>query len=512
MSAAPVRILVVDDEYGIRESCRKVLTYEGYDVVTARDGAEGLEMFKANGDFAAALVDLKMPRMGGIELVEQLRALDEYVVLLIITAYASIETAVEATKRGAFGYVTKPFTPAELLIPVRRGLEMRKLALDAKRLRQERQARLLEAARERSQSSTIIHCLSDALLVVNLEQEVVLLNEATRAVLAGLSGKRPPFALDELDCEPLRHLLAETIKGPAGPRIVSKEIALDRRTYMVNASPVTQPDGGVIGGVALLRDISELKSIETAKSMFVSMVAHELKNPLSAIEGYLKLIVDGDAGERLEQFRDSLERVLLRARTLRELVSDLMTLQGIETGRIEISRVLMDLTAVLTECVRVGREKASLKHIEIRFDPPDIGKETVLADRNAMFSVFSNLIDNAVKYTPDSGQVTVGLEARGDQTAVIVEDTGIGIATEHQQAVFDEFFRVRNRHTAAIPGTGLGLCVVKHFVELHHGRILLQSTPGKGSRFTVLLPTATASLAALPAGTKVGEPHPLTGN
>lgn len=493
MGNDPLKILVVDDEYGIRESCRKVLTFEGYAVVTANDGIEGLAAFKTDGGFAAALIDLKMPRMDGLELVEHLRAIDEHAVLLIITAYASIETAVEATKRGAFGYVTKPFTPAELLIPVRQGLKMRRLALDAKRLRAERQARLLEAVRERSQSSTIIQCLSDALLVVNLERQVVLFNETAAALVTGLAGKRPPFGLEEAGCEPLRQLLLETLGGPAGPRIVSREIALNGQSFMVNASPVIEPEGAIIGAVALLRDISELKSLEMAKSMFVSMVAHELKNPLAAIEGYLKLIVDGDAGDRLEQFRDCLERVLLRTEALRELVSDLMTLQGIQTGRIELSRAPMALAAVLNDCVTAAMDKAALKDIAIHFDGDETTQPThVLADRNAIASVFANLIDNAIKYTPAGGTVRVTIDQGPDQVAISVADTGIGIAPEHEQAVFEEFFRVRDRHTAAIPGTGLGLCVVKHFVELHHGRIFLRSVPGQGSRFDVILPASKA--------------------
>jgi len=500
MGAGLAKILVVDDEYGIRESCRKVLTSEGFQVVTANDGIEGLERFSADGDFAAALIDLKMPRMGGLELVEQLRQRDADLVSLVITAYASIETAVEATKRGAFGYVTKPFTPAELLIPVRQGLEMRRLALDAKRLRAERHARLLEAARERSQSSTIIQCLSDALLVVNLDEQVVLVNEAAQSVLAGLAGKKPPFPLADPACEPLRGLLLQTIKGPAGPRILSRQIDLNGKKYMVSASAVIQPDGANAGGVALLRDITELKRIETAKSMFVSMVAHELKNPLSAIEGYLKLIVDGDAGQQLDQFQDCLQRVLLRARALRELVSDLMTLQGIETGRIQIVRVPLDLGAVLFECVAAAREKAGAKGIDLGFDlPRGQSPIAVLADRNAMVSVFANLIDNAVKYTPEGGKVKVWLDREPDRVAVIVEDNGIGIAAQHHQEVFEEFFRVRDRHTAAIAGTGLGLSVVRHFVDLHHGRILVQSSPGQGARFTVLLPAGGAPPAAEPA-------------
>ncbi len=118
-------ILVIDDELGMREGCRKILTAEGYEVETAEDGVAGIELFEKRGDVAVVLVDLKMPRMGGLEVVEKIHAKDEDAVLLVITAYATIDTAVEATKRGAYGYLPKPFTPDELLLVVRNGMERR---------------------------------------------------------------------------------------------------------------------------------------------------------------------------------------------------------------------------------------------------------------------------------------------------------------------------------------------------------------------------------------------------
>lgn len=201
MEQQKTKILVVDDEYGMREGCRKVLNHEGYEVVTAPDGLSGLEEFKKHGDFSAALIDLKMPGMGGIELIQEIRSIDQDVVLLVITANVSIESAVETTKRGAFGYISKPFTPAELLLPIQQGLEMRRLELDARRLRKEREERLLEVAHERSKSSTIIDCLSDAVLVINLDHQVVLMNEKASTVNSLWLSKEVPFPSDSLGSE-----------------------------------------------------------------------------------------------------------------------------------------------------------------------------------------------------------------------------------------------------------------------------------------------------------------------
>jgi signal transduction histidine kinase len=483
------KILVVDDEYGIREGCRKVLSLEGYEVVTAEDGFSGLAAFEAQKDFAAALIDLKMPRMDGIELIERIRAQDEDIVLMVITANATIESAVEATKRGAFGYVPKPFTPDELLLHIRQGLEMRAVALEAKRLRLEREARLLEVARERSKSNTIIQCISDAMLVTNLEGQVVLINAAGKAVFAKRPLKKEPFPLHTLGCAPLQRLMETLISLPGEPSITSQEIQIEENTYMFNAGPVIEPNGPVVGAVAVLRDISELKSLETAKSMFVSMVAHEIKNPVAAVEGYLDLILGARDDAALGSVKDKLSRAKLRTTTLRSLIDELFTLQSLETGRFTLTRKPLDLAGVVADAVESCAEKAAGLNIRLSLaGPVTPGACGVLGDAGALRSVFVNLIENAVKYTPAEGRVRVVVACDEDEVSVVVEDTGIGITAEEIPLIFNEFYRIRNRQTAVIPGTGLGLSLVKKFVDMHHGFIKVDSAHGKGSAFMVVLP------------------------
>jgi DNA-binding NtrC family response regulator len=167
MNEEPVRILVVDDEKGVREGCRKILSVEGYQVTIAEDGQAGWEAFQAaGGGFAVLLVDLMMPRMTGLELMKLVREADTDVLPIIITAHATIDTAVEGTKQGAYSYIPKPFTPDELLLAIKNGLERRALTIEARRLREERESRLLEVAAERSKSNTIIKCITDGILVI----------------------------------------------------------------------------------------------------------------------------------------------------------------------------------------------------------------------------------------------------------------------------------------------------------------------------------------------------------
>jgi len=485
------RILVVDDEAGMREGCRRILLTEGYEVETAEDGLDALELFaKGNGRFSVALVDLKMPRMGGLELIEKLHERDEDIVLLVITAYATINTAVEATKRGAYGYIPKPFTPDELLLPVKNGLDRRALSIEAKRLRQERERRLLEVAIERSKCNTIINCMTDGVLVVNRDRQIVLRNAAAARIIPGDSVLQLPADLDSLESDQLLSLIADTLSSSGEPVICSKEICLEDSTYMVNASPVLEPNGETLGAVAVLRDITAIKKLETAKSLFVSMVAHEIKSPLAAIEGYLNVILSGAAGDDPARDRRMMERSLLRARALRTMVSELMDLTAMETGNFTIKRSLIDIAEVVRETVESCRSDAAEKDIELTMQyQPEMGASRVLADRDAICGVFRNLIDNSIKYTPAEGHVKVGVEQNGIHVKVTVSDDGIGMDPEDKARVFEEFFRARNESTAEIPGTGLGLSVVKRLVDMHHGKVSVRSTLGEGSTFTVSLPT-----------------------
>ena len=285
MSEETVRLLVVDDERGIREGVRMILEAEGFEIVTAEDGQAGLEAFESHGPFTVALIDLMMPRMPGLELLGKLHQRDPDLVVIIITAHATIDSAVEGTKRGAYSYIPKPFTPDELLLAIRNGLERRTLALEARRLRDERESRLLELASERSKSTTILKCMTDGVLVINLERLVVLRNDAAARIVPGCAARPVPFALAELACDEVRESIQEVLDG-GGPQILMREVPLGERTYMLNVSPVLDSEERTYGAVAVFRDITALKALETAKSLFVSMVAHELKNPLAATEGW----------------------------------------------------------------------------------------------------------------------------------------------------------------------------------------------------------------------------------
>lgn len=488
MSATAQKILVVDDELGMREGCRKILVSEGYRVETAGDGQAGLDLFRKHKDFDAALIDLKMPRMGGLELIEAIRREDQDIVLLVITAYASIQTAVEAVKKGAYGYIPKPFTPDELLLPVHNGLEKRALSLEAARLRQERERRLLEVAYERSKGRTIINCMTDAVLVINQQRQVVLQNAALSRALPDAVTRELPVPMDRLDCPALEELLEESLGSEPGPVICTREIRIGESTFMVNASPVFEPGQETFGAVAVLRDITDLKKLSEAKSMFVSMVSHEIKAPLAAIEGYLKIIEGGLASGGPGESSRMVARCLVRAEELRKMVSELMNIVAMEKGQFTIKRVPVEIEGIVAEVVESFSEKAAAQGVKVSLELPEAKvRKRVLVDGGSMHSVFSNLLDNAIKYTPEGGNVEVRVEYDAFRVKVSVRDDGIGMSAEEKARIFDEFYRARNEQTSEIIGTGLGLCVVKRLVELHQGGVTVSTSPGRGSEFCILL-------------------------
>ncbi len=491
MTYSPPRILVVDDELGMREGCRRILTEEGFEVETAEDGITGLDLFRDHGGFAVALVDLNMPRMSGLDLIQHMRELDDDIVIFVITAYAAIETAVEATRRGAYGYIPKPFTPDELLLPVRNGLERRTLSIETKRLREERERRLLEVAYERSQSSTIIGCMTDGVLVINRDRQIVLRNAAMIRILPVCVSLTLSSPLEALAWDALRDIIDETLCNGSTPGIASRELVLDKQTYLANISPIFDPSGEVLGAVAVLRDITELKKLETAKSMFVSMVAHELKSPLAAIESQLGILLHGAVEDDPAKSKQLAERSLVRARGLRTMVNDLLNLTAMETGNFTLRRQPLDIREPLHAAVDAAHDRALEKKVNISLDvTPELDGVLVLADKDSMFMVFSNLIDNAVKYTQGPGHVIVTAAKQDSAVRVIVRDTGIGLSPDERDNIFDEFFRAKNEYTVHVPGTGLGLSLVKRLVEMHHGHIDVESERGKGSAFTVSLPIA----------------------
>lgn len=489
MLGAEAHILVVDDEMGIREGCNRALSAEGYRVDCAEDGNLGFKKVKEN-HYDLILVDLMMPGIGGLDLIQNIHEIDPEIIMVVITGYASIDTAVEATKRGAYDYLPKPFSSEALTALVKRGLEKRMLRLEAKRLHAERDQKLLELANEKSRLQTIIGCMADGVLVTNMDGRLVLWNASSVKMLKLPSQEVPGKALkfyikNEVIINSIREILSSKEEGVS---MISREIEVDKgTTLMAIIAPVKDEEGRVLGTVTVLRDITKLKEIDKIKSQFVSMVAHELRAPVAAIEGWLEIVLSGELGEDEDQRKKWLSRAKDRAHSLLIMVNDLLEINRMESGRIAQKMETVKLSEIIKKIVDFVKPEADKQKITITLKLPE-KMPPVQADVKDMERLFTNLITNAIKYNFRNGSVTIEGEVERNLICIHVKDSGFGISPENLNKIFDDFYRVEDNTTKKITGTGLGLTISKKIVDSHFGRIEVKSQLNEGSTFSVCLP------------------------
>jgi PAS domain S-box-containing protein len=482
-------VLVVDDELGIRKGCQRVLSADNHNVLVAETAEEGLLILSQHPDIDLVLVDLKLPGMSGLDFLSEVAARYPETVCVVITAYATLESAVEATKRGAYEFLTKPFTPDELIRVTNKGLERAHLLRERNRLQAERELRLLELATEKSRLRTIINCMADGILVCNAAGDLVLHNPGALRVLPKLQPGRPVQPLHEvLEPPELLHMIEEAQK--TGKRL-SREIELvhlpDGGWVLADVAPVIdETSGRFLGDVTVLRDITALKRVEQVKAQFVNMVAHELRAPLNAVSGYLSIMQQGLVPDPAKQ-REMMQRSAERIKALLELVNDLLDVARMEAGTVRREIAAQKLPQIITEVVDLMEPLARERQVTVEQElPPDL--PMIEADREELIRLFNNLISNAIKYNKPGGRVTIRGACEGPYVRVSVSDTGVGISEEGLGQLFNEFFREKRPETSYVTGTGLGLSIVKRIVDFYHGRITAESKLGEGSTFTVWLP------------------------
>ena len=488
VSAEKHKVLVVDDEPGVRRGCERVLRAEGHTVLLAENGEQGLDVIRQHPETDLALVDLRMPGISGLEFIAEARDIATETVFVVITAYATLEAAIEATKRGAYDFLTKPFAPDELVRLVNRALERVRLIRERNRLEAERRRRLLELATEQSRLRTVIDCMADGVLVCNAEQELVLHNPAALKLLTQVSDGQEPSLVNEVaSSSELVRMIAEASQQQ---KRLSHEIRLKSEPQplwaLVDVAPVVDESSGrFLGTVTVVRDITELKRVEQVKAQFVRMVAHELRAPLSAVDSYLVVLLQGFVSDEQKE-REILSRSKERLKAMMDLVSDLLEISRMEAGAVRREITPQQMDDVLNEVMEILKPLAEANQVQIVLCMSG-GLPPIEADREELIRLFSNLVSNAIKYNKPGGRVLVTAELDGRYVKVSVADTGVGMSEESQKRLFSEFFREKRAETSQVTGTGLGLSIVKRIVDFYHGRIEVQSRVGQGTTFTVWL-------------------------
>jgi len=486
------RILVVDDERPIREGCHRVLTSKDYDVRTAENGQEALDILEREA-IDLILLDLKMPVLSGEEVLQAVQQRHPDVPVIIITGHGTVDTAVECMKNGAYDFITKPFQIDQFLATVNRASEKRKLEQQARRYQEENVRNLYDLHLEKSRLRTMINCIANGVMVTNRSMEVVLHNPVLMQLLNIKEEIDAPVPISTITRDQALTATLEAIleQREGKGEWISQEIQVDARALRAISAPALGPEGDVMGTVTVLEDITPFKQLDQMKTDFVNMVAHELRSPLVSIRQLQSVILEGLTGPLNEKQEDYLSRGMNKIDALLGLINDLLDIAKIEAGKYEQHRVPTDLGNLINETVSLMEPRAEQQGIAITCDCEDL--KPVQADPKNMEEVLNNLLSNAINYSPHGGTVSICARGLGEFMEIEITDTGVGIPEEELPKIFDKFYRVKHPETRKVIGTGLGLAIVKSVVEAHNGTIEVDSTPGRGSTFRIRLPMIVES-------------------
>jgi signal transduction histidine kinase/DNA-binding response OmpR family regulator len=326
--------------------------------------------------------------------------------------------------------------------------------------------------RERAQLETILRETEDGVIVVDMQDRLIILNPTARTAF-GISGD------DYAGQEYSNHIRSLEVRELFTGKSRRAEVALDDgRVFNAHLTPIAG-----VGRAVVLQDITHLKKLDRIKSDFVTTVSHDLRSPLTAILGYVELIARSGAVN--DQQAEFIRRVQFSVQSLNSLINDLLDLGRIDAG-FDSQKEPTHLGLVVRFAVEGLRQQADAKRQTLTINVAD-DLPTVFGNPPRLRQMLTNLLDNAVKYTPEGGEIRVDARRENDLVLLTVSDAGIGVPPADQPYIFDKFYRATNSRQD-YTGTGLGLSIVKSIVENHDGRIWLDSRPGAGSTFTVVLP------------------------
>jgi two-component system phosphate regulon sensor histidine kinase PhoR len=369
----------------------------------------------------------------------------------------------------------------------RRRDELGQLAQAFGRLGGELTLRMGQVERHGQQLGAVLENMLEGVIATDAQRRVMFANRAAQALLeisgVNLAG-RP---LWEIVRHPEVQQTAEAALRTRTPQSREFEfLGQARRMLGLHVTPL--PGDPSPGLVLVLHDLTELRRLERLRQEFVANVSHELKTPLSAIQAYAETLREGALHDPQHNLQ-FVERIENQAQRLGQLIHDLLSLATIETGQQPLEIVTVPLSERIPEWTATHAAAAQARRIELTTEPPP-REVQARADEDALRHILDNLLNNAIKYTPEGGRVAVRWRTEGNQAVVEVADTGIGISPADQQRIFERFYRVDKARSRELGGTGLGLSIVKHLVQALGGSVAVQSRVGAGSVFTVRLPSA----------------------
>ena len=412
----------------------------------------------------------------------------------IVTPIRQVTGAARAIGRGEF----------DQEIPVTGSNEVGILAEEFNSMRWNLKSAVEKLTEEEKKMTAIVNSIAEGLILLDSSDRVLHINPAAERLLNLSVDNIDKNITEIIQNDELLHIFednqrqislnkpTEQIPSKNEETSFTSEVTLihhdEKLVLRTIASPFLDEYGLTLGTVYLFEDITREKEIDQMKSDFISLVSHELRTPLTSIIGFVSFILDGKAGAINDRQRNSLARVQRQSKRLAALINDLLDISRIESGRIQMEQESISILEIVTQRLEEIRPQADEKSIRLALTAPE-WVPTILGDEARMGQVFTNLIGNAIKFTPDNGEVSVKVEVDGNLLHVEVIDTGPGIPAEERQKIFDKFYQLSDISTRQQGGSGLGLSITKSIVEAHGGKLWIDDgNQGKGSNFQFVLP------------------------
>lgn len=548
-TVAPLaHVLVVDDEAVTATMCATVLSHAGYTVTATTDVAEAIDLLRSRARIDLLLADIQMPGVSGLELAQIARDLDPAMAVIIMTGHTNAGTLHAAARSGIADFLSKPFELDELRFAVDQALHKRELQQEQIRLRAYEQLLVSTSAI----SGILEHDHLSAVILQRARHHIAACTAAFLVLYPAVAAPQqlvadPPEAV----LHPAGLAFAESTvdaRAPAGSEAAEIATTPDGTATVVLAAPLYaqgQPLGVIVvcgaqrelvnptnyeilallanhAGIALhnahlyselQRGYHSLAELDRLKSEFIAIASHELRSPLAIVLGYTKMVRDQSSGDH----REYAQRVLDSAQQIRAIVEKMVDLRDYDRDRADLILEVQSLGDIVRHAIERLAPAAELKgqRISLTAPPDDI---IVRADREKLLLMIGNLLDNAIKFGANQGQIRVELAAWAPERLIdattdvapnptlrrltrphppgwavlSVADDGIGIAREEHTQIFERFYQVADSLTRKYGGTGLGLALVSDIARLHEGVIWVESALDQGSTFAVALPNSSA--------------------
>ncbi len=370
--------------------------------------------------------------------------------------------------------------------------ELRKIRMAFLNILEDTEEAKMQAIEEKNKTLAVIQNFTDGLLVLSEDNKIEIISPLVEGFLKQaedeILGKDIfKLSLEKADLKPLTEVLKKR-KNKEIKSIFRKEIRLGEELFLeITVSHFRS--GEKKGSLVILHDVSRDKLVERMKTEFVSISAHQLRTPLSAVKWTLRMILDGDVGEINGEQRDLLEKTYQSNERMIALINDLLNVTRIEEGRFLYRPELMQIEDIVDQVVSDSKETADIKKIKIKTERPKELLPLVMIDKEKMIIAIQNLLENSLKYTPEKGAVVISLEKKDKEVIFKITDSGVGIPKDQQSRIFSKFFRGSNVIKMETEGSGLGLYTTKNIIELHEGKIWFESEEGKGSTFYFSVPS-----------------------